>query len=220
MSHALITPEAIKVGAELLTWAERHLMRPHPRLHRPYTPPLVCPFIEASIKQNTLLFAFHNEVTGDAVLPIITILETHAAFLSTAGSECERAQNFQEALLIIFPGLSSERYTVLDNVHELSKDSMVERGLMIGQFHPSCRTGAIHNPAWQQVSIAPYPLIAMRRMVMHDILFLCEKEHWFIQYDKRYGAKLRSSKAPAASTAYLLAAYNAAKVKFRVPEAS
>lgn len=91
---------------------------------------------------------------------------------------------------------------------------MVERGIMIGQFHPQCRTAAVHNPTWRSVSIAPHPLIAMRKMVMHDILFLREKR-WFLEYEKRFGASLERCRNRNAAYAFLWSTYVEARTSFK-----
>jgi heptaprenyl diphosphate synthase len=90
---------------------------------------------------------------------------------------------------------------------------MVENGIMIGQFHPKCHTAAVHDPAWRSVSVAPVPLIAMRKMVIHDILFLREKR-WFLEYSKRYGASLERRRQWNATYAFLWSTYTTAKDKF------
>ena len=38
---------------------------------------------------------------------------------------------------------------------------------------------------------SPFPLIAMRQMALHDILFLQDNESWFAAYDLRFGARFR-----------------------------
>jgi heptaprenyl diphosphate synthase len=61
---------------------------------------------------------------------------------------------------------------------------------MIGQFHPECAEPAARNPAFR-VSRSPVPLVAIRFMAVHDILFLGEQANWFAQYHRRFGARHR-----------------------------
>jgi len=63
-------------------------------------------------------------------------------------------------------------------------------GLMVTQCHARCDGRSVHNPALK-VFTSPFPLIAMRQMALHDILFLQDNESWFAAYDLRFGARFR-----------------------------
>jgi len=77
-------------------------------------------------------------------------------------------------------------------------------GLMVTRCHARCDGRTVHNPALK-VFTSPFPLIAMRHMALHDILFLQDNESWFAAYDLRFGAcfreteKLRTSKGPCST---------------------
>jgi heptaprenyl diphosphate synthase len=216
MLHTLISPEEIEIGAQLLKWTNTYLMGEEEKIKRPYRSQTVCPFVAASVSNNALFMVFHSEITGDQVEPIVKLLVDYINPFITVrddkGIDCS-----SKALLVVFPRLRSTNYHSLDVVHELSKDKMVENGLMIGQFHPDCRTSAIHNSAWRGVSVAPYPLIAMRHMVVHDILFLRDRRNWFLHHHDRYGAKYERPNVLGALSAHLLSVYNEAKNEFLGP---
>ena len=212
MSRVLISPEEIAIGSQLLLWAETYLMRDEEKIQRPYRPRTVCPFVEASVRRNAFFMTFHSEIGGDQVEPIVDLLSSYIKpFARRPGKKAEKTH---QALLVVFPRLDPSSYHLLDKAHELTKDRMVESGLMIGQFHPECRTPAVHNSAWRGVSVAPYPLMAIRHMVVHDILFLRERKDWFLQYQARYGNKYERPSALTACNAHLLPVYNEAKMKF------
>jgi hypothetical protein len=213
MSPTLISPEEIEIGAQLLKWADTYLMSEEEKIRRPYRPQTVCPFVEASVRNNALFMAFHSEIAGDEVEPIVRLLADYIKPFVIVRND-KGVDHSNKALLVVFPRLISKNYRSLDVVHELSKDKMVENGLMIGQFHPDCRTSAIHNSAWRGVSVAPYPLIAMRHMVVHDILFLRHRRNWFLHYHSRYGAKYECPNVLGALSAHLVPVYNEAKNKF------
>src|SRR5260370_37566323 len=94
-----------------------------------------------------------------------------------------------QALLIVSQNTEEEFLTVLDVCHEMIKSKMVHSGLMVGQFHSKCETRGIHNSAWNTISRSPIPLMAMRHMVIHDIMFLEHNEAWFRAYDANFGAR-------------------------------
>jgi hypothetical protein len=213
MSRTLISPEELEIGAQLLKWANTYLMGEEERIKRPYRPRTVCPFVEYYLRNNSLFMTFHSEITGEEVEPIVKLLLDYInPFI--VGRDNKGVDYGNKALLVVFPRLISTNYHSLDVVQEVSKDKMVENGLMIGQFHPECRTSAIHNSAWRGVSVAPYPLIAMRHMVVHDILFLRDRRNWFLHYHSRYGAKYERPEILGALSAHLVPVYNEAKNKF------
>jgi heptaprenyl diphosphate synthase len=213
MSRTLISSLEVEVGAQLLTWARTYLMAEEEKIGRPYRPQTVCPFVEAVLRKNALHMVFHSEITRDEVEPIVEVVTSYIDhFIKDRGDA--HASNPNKALLIIFPRLPAANYYILDLVQEQMKDRMVDRGLMIGQFHPECQTPAIHNFSWRGVSVAPYPLIAMRHMVIHDILFLRHRRNWFLEYHSRYGAKYEQSNCLGAHYAYLTPIYNDAKNRF------
>jgi hypothetical protein len=211
LSRAFISREEIAIGCKLLAWAENYLMGNEEKIMRPYGPRTVCPFAEASVRKNALYMVFHSELTGEDIEPILSLLVDYINPFIVQDSTKEKSH---KALLAVFPRIGPEHYGSLDRVHELIKDRMVANGLMCGQFHPQCRTPAIHNPAWRDVSVPPYPLIAIRHMVVHDILFLHDKKQWFLHYHLRYGAKYDRPGALGGRNAHLVPIYNKAKCKF------
>jgi hypothetical protein len=101
-------------------------------------------------------------------------------------------------------------WPAIDAVHAEMKSSVVERGLMIGQFHPACAAGAIHNPRWP-VLRSPYPLVAIHPMALHDLYFLHSNAAWFDAYQTRFGHLYGREDTPAG----LAALYDQAVARFR-----
>ena len=83
---------------------------------------------------------------------------------------------------------TTPRGTTLDEAHARLKNIAVEGGAMIGQFHPACDERSVRNDGFR-VSRSPLPLLAVRHMAAHDILFLHEHPHWFAAYRERFGAQ-------------------------------
>jgi heptaprenyl diphosphate synthase len=119
----------------------------------------------------------------------------------------------KRALLIVFPESPPERTYVLDIVHAKVKHKFVDLGLMTGQFHQNCDERGIYNRGYR-VSISPYPLIAVRQMALHDIIFLKEIEDWFKAYNIRYGEKFKEPDKLDDYQKPLLGMYLEAKEKF------
>lgn len=82
------------------------------------------------------------------------------------------------ALLVAFPavGVRDVGWVVEDSQRRL-KTEFVERGLMIGEFHPGPPPApGLHNPSFRPLH-SPVPLLAIRRMVGTDLPFLTADEH-------------------------------------------
>ena len=153
-------------------------MKEHEEIRRPYPPQTVCPFVRASMKANCLYMVFHNEFDGQDALAIADQILEYVKPFKQAPPISPYEQTLK-ALLIVFPNIEDRLMTVLDDCHRMIKPKMVELGLMVGQFHPKCYERPIHNPQWNAVSRSPVPLMALRHMVIHDIMFLGDNEATF-----------------------------------------
>ncbi len=43
------------------------------------------------------------------------------------------------------------------------------------------------------MSYAPVPMMAVRSMAIHDVLFLADRREWFEEYASRFGDRYRNS---------------------------
>ena len=89
------------------------------------------------------------------------------------------------ALVVAAPQLRDAGH-VIDDVHAMLKDEAVHAGLMLGQFHENCTEPSARNPSFA-VNRSPIPLLAIRAMTVHDILFLHSTPEWFGAYRERFG---------------------------------
>ncbi|WP_405591109.1 DUF6875 domain-containing protein [Streptomyces sp. NBC_01190] len=173
-----------RVRAELplvVDWLHEYVSRPHPGLNRKGP---VCPFVPAAMKSSAVRYHFRYEITGQDRAELAGVLLRRLDAFSGAPSGSDRTLDTH---LVVLPDLSETGWTALDRAHADLKDAAVERGLMIGQFHPACDERSARNAAFR-VSRAPIPLLAIRRMAPHDVLFLHHDPRWFAHYRKRFAA--------------------------------
>jgi hypothetical protein len=179
-----VTPSDVGCPREVLRWAEEYLSQPHDQLGRPGA---VCPFVPPSINADTFYVAMHHDVDDD--IPAASIEQLLIDYLEVfhrippPGPQ----DDLLKTIVVVFPAMSRQRALVLDTVHERMKSFFVERGMMIGQFHPLCTSTAVRNPAFANKT-SPVPLVALRRLALHDILFLADRADWFSHYRALYGA--------------------------------
>lgn len=204
ISQNLVSARDLK---KLLLWIEEYICEPQQELGRTGA---VCPFVRLSFERGMLSMAFHYEIDGSEVKEIKRTISDYAAKFLELPFSCERVRELL-ALLVIFPNIPEERGGVLDVAHAEMKTWFVQRGLMLGQFHPNCPESAAHNPFFR-VSISPIPLFAIRYMALHDILFLSKQEHWFAEYYSRFGSMYELNRV--SNKGGLVDLFNDAKARF------
>jgi heptaprenyl diphosphate synthase len=155
--------------------------------------------------------AFHHEVNGKSAQLIESIVLGYREPFKKTTPFHERERQ-KKALLIVFPEIPDDETGVLDIVHAGIKSPCVHDGLMVAQCHARCDGRSVHNPALK-VYTSPYPLIAMRHMALHDILFLQDNEAWFNAFDLRFGARFREPEKLQDFERPLLDVYRQAKAR-------
>ncbi|MEZ4869359.1 MAG: hypothetical protein R3C14_49005 [Caldilineaceae bacterium] len=187
MRPAFLSPSFVKAADEVLKWAKEFLIPEHQDLHRPRGSQSVCPFVGASIEHDSFYMVFHPEINQDQCTEqaIEQVIVSYIPTFEALPPFADRLK-LTKALLVVFPHLPDAQTCILDRVHTNIKDSFVKAGLMIGQFHQQCDVPSVYNKDFM-VSRAPLPLMAIRYMALHDILFLSEREDWFQLYQARFG---------------------------------
>jgi hypothetical protein len=212
MTSGMLTPRNLEIANELLTWAREYLMAENEQMKRPLGRQTVCPFARASLENNSLYIEFNDEVAGYSAEQVERImLDCIPRFLRLGPfGESDR---MKKALLMVFPNLPEHQSCVLDVAHANIKSEFVQQGLMVGQFHPHCDERCIYNPAFK-VSVSKYPLMAVRHMALHDILFLGANSEWFNNYNLRFGHRFNQPETLEDYNRHLVRYYEDAKRRF------
>ncbi|MGP4111434.1 DUF6875 domain-containing protein [Streptomyces sp. 4N509B] len=177
-----LTPEQDRT---LSHWLDTYVSAPHAELGREGP---VCPFVPPAIRAGSLRLLRSPWRPGDGLTELVERI--HAAMdLFDAGPMVSRNGGL-DSLIVVFDGMTREDWTLVDEAHLTTKHDAVERGLMLGQMHPECTAPASRNPFFP-VNRAPFPLMAVRRMAFHDILFLHGNPVWFEKYRSSYGQHYR-----------------------------
>jgi heptaprenyl diphosphate synthase len=189
MKHSFLTPDMVKIGWEILEWSKTYLAQEHKQVKRPRGSQVICPFVKPTIDANSYYLTFQSEITEKNVQAIATIALSYIEEFKQLNPNTSKSV-YKKALVVVFNNLNAQDACVLDAVHEQVKDAFVASGLMIGQFHPLCEERGAYNPHFK-ISVSPYPLLAIRSMAVHDILFLKEKRTWFETFDALYGNRFK-----------------------------
>jgi hypothetical protein len=187
MSINTLSVELDETLAVVESWLDSYIRQPHSQIGRGGP---VCPFVEPSQR------------AGALETRVRLVGATPSLHLITEIVRCS-LDEFQEikwkvsnpnlrALLIVLPDLPSRDYRLLDEAHAAVKPESVRQGIMIGQFHEHCQEKAARNPRFK-VSKSPVPVLAVRSMAVHDVLFLADKKEWFEEYIARFGTRYKKT---------------------------
>ncbi|MEU3606810.1 DUF6875 domain-containing protein [Streptomyces sp. NPDC035033] len=193
---------AVDVGKALDSvdeWLDSYVTQPHEQIGRSGA---VCPFVAPARRAGAVETVVRLVGPAAGVRLLTEVIRCGLDEFERSGRRTSNPA--LRSLLVVLPDLRPEAYALLDEAHARVKSESVERGLMIGQFHPDCDEPAARNPAFK-VSRSPVPLVAVRAMAVHDILFLGERADWFAQYHRRFGERYRSRPAgigPLLTTLY------------------
>lgn len=171
----------------VIGWLAEFITRPHPLLGRNGP---VCPFVRPAADVGELEMCFHYDVDGTSPAELVSLVTGHLDMF--VGDLPVRHKGVSlTSRIVVLPGLLDA--TAVDECHRVVKDFAIARGLMIGQFHPTCAEPAARNAGFP-VSRSPLPLFAIRAMAQHDVLFLHQRADWFAEYDRRFGALCASGR--------------------------
>jgi hypothetical protein len=165
----------------VLNWLRRYVSQPSSQLGRRGP---VCPFVPPALDADAVRFSFHYEIDRDPNRIRAVLRDELLQFRDTAEPPASSGTSLA-SLLVVLPNTDPAGWAAIDQAYGDLKDVAVEHGLMIGQFHPKCMTSAVRNPSLL-VSRSPIPLVAIRHMAPHDILFLHQRREWFDAYRKRF----------------------------------
>jgi hypothetical protein len=187
MSIDTLSVEFGETLATVESWLNNYIRQPHSQIGRVGP---VCPFVEPSQRADTLETRVRL-VGATPSLHLITEI-IRCSLDEFKGIKWKASNPNLRALLVVLPDLPSRYYNLLDEAHAAVKSESVRQGIMIGQFHEHCQEKAARNPHFE-VSKSPVPLLAVRLMAVHDVLFLTDKREWFEEYAARFGARYRNT---------------------------
>jgi hypothetical protein len=175
----LACPEVVDLR-QIATWAVEFLNAPNPQLGRRGP---VCPYTKPSMDSDCFLLAWAGgELDAQS---IESTVDRYRRWHLELLSQLEESRRHLLTILVVLPGIDRTDPAPLDAIQARLKDAFVREGLMVGQFHPLCAQGGLHNKEFRPLR-APIPLLAIRRMVASDLPFLLNSRRHFSAYLNRF----------------------------------
>lgn len=183
----LLAPSDVVTLGRILEWLQDYISQPHPRLGRPGP---MCPFVGAAVDADAILLCVAAAIT-DPLSP-----ECRQLVLGLAGrllDQGDRVAATAKAVVLALPGVASDATPALDTLHELVKDELMADGLLLGQFHDRCEVPAARNPDFH-IQTSAVPLLVLRPLTLHDVLFLHTDPYRFGVFRARYAEQFDSGR--------------------------
>uniref|UniRef100_UPI003F498306 DUF6875 domain-containing protein n=1 Tax=Streptomyces chartreusis TaxID=1969 RepID=UPI003F498306 len=151
---------------QALEWMDSFVTRPHPELGRPGA---ICPRLAPALRRNLVHLVSIPTCTGE----VAEAVDKGQALAGLYRELFTDPDAFRAgALLAFFPGLPSDTAPeFIDGGHARLRMEFVASGLMIGEFHPNSTVTSVRNPDLE-VMRCPVPMLAVRALTRHDVLFL------------------------------------------------
>jgi hypothetical protein len=161
-------------------WIRDFVGQPHRDLGRRGP---VCPFVPAALAKGRIDYRVRADLSDGSIAVLTQGLTAEITDFATDSDTTGPL----DARLILLPGALATAWSRLDEAYgAVLKDLAVDMGVMVGQFHPDCNEGSVHNDAFR-TSRSPVAMLAIRRMAVHDILFLQDEARWVAVYARRFG---------------------------------
>ncbi|MFJ9411798.1 DUF6875 domain-containing protein [Streptomyces sp. NPDC101393] len=180
-------------------WSCEFLIPGHPELGRSGP---VCPYTKPSMGKGHFWYSCPDvgAEPSDVADTVLRYLEWHQE-MATAIDERER--QFL-TFLIVLPAVDPDSPDALDEIQLRLKGEFVQRGIMVGQFHPRCDQPGLWNEDFRPLR-SPVPLLAIRYMVPFDLPFLVGHRQHLEAYLHTFApdipARVRTYLAELAATA-------------------
>ncbi|WP_326617968.1 hypothetical protein OG863_11225 [Streptomyces decoyicus] len=155
----------MQILTEIAHWLRSFLTHAHPDLGRKGA---VCPFMEQSLKLGRTALS-SVDISGPRGTG--RLANTARSALARLGDR-SAPDSVYNAFVMVPVGESAEvrRERILEVQQELKAEA-VEAGKMVGEFYPGHPMPGIHSETFRPL-VSPHPVLAVRAMVVTDILFL------------------------------------------------
>lgn len=155
----------LRILTETADWLRSFLTRSHPELGRKGA---VCPFMEQSLKLGRTALSSVDISGSRGPKRLATTVRSALRRLG----EGDAADDVYNAFVMVPVGADPDscQELVLAVQQELKAEA-VAAGKMVGEFFPGHPMSGIHSPEFRPL-VSPHPMLAVRMMVVTDILFL------------------------------------------------
>jgi uncharacterized protein DUF6875 len=185
-----LTPSQLETVQQAVAWLNDYIGKPHPELGRNGD---ICPFVRTALRKQKMHFIVLDQVTQ----PDIDLLRDRMMYegwrLMRSIDHSDRNAEMTTVNLLM-PNLKGEAAAVVHTVHDRCKANLMRKGIMTAAFYPGYAKPGAYNPEFKKLYQSPFPVMLVRPMAQHDILFLDRHREAFTEYHRRFAALYRAGK--------------------------
>jgi hypothetical protein len=181
---ATLSPDEHTVLQTILAWSREYLIKPHEQLGREGP---VCPYVKKSMATGGYFLA--APVHGINIALCREAIWAYCEWYLDMASQLAPADARLLAIIVPYPDFDRTTSTPLDEFQDTLKSGFVDRGLMIGEFHPLCESPGLWNHEFRPLR-SPAPILVIRQMVPFDLPFLMEEPSHFTAYLRKFAAQI------------------------------
>jgi heptaprenyl diphosphate synthase len=184
-----LAPSQLDAIQQCVTWLGDYISKPHPQLGRNGD---ICPFVRTALRKHKMSFLVLDRVTR----PDIDLLRDRMMYegwrMARGLDESDRHAELTTVMLLL-PALKGADAAVVHTVHDRCKANLMRRGIMTAAFYPGYDKPGVYNLEFKLYQ-APFPVMLVRPMAQHDILFLDKHREAFTEYHRRFATQFHAGK--------------------------
>jgi hypothetical protein len=188
-SSARVSPNQLDAIQRCVDWLKDYIGSPHPELGRNGD---VCPFVNTALRKQRMSFVVLDQIATPDLREISSRVLYEAWRLRRRLRESDKLSELTTTNVLL-PNLTGEAAHVVHAVHDSCKTTLMRRGIMLAVFYPGYDKPAIYNKDFRLYR-SPFPVIVVRPMALHDIVFLDNNRAAFREYRRRFGARYAAGK--------------------------
>lgn len=144
----------------------------------------ICPMLAPSIQDRGLHFSLANPGKRE---PDLTELDEILREASDCfENEVQASDPRLRCLVLVLPGVRGGRLLEATEPTRQIKNELLERGILVGEFFPSCPFATTFNPKLFALR-SPVPMYVLRTFIESDWRFICQVPAWKRTYRERFG---------------------------------
>jgi len=187
-----LSPDQAEALAKCAAWTTTYPLK---RVQKRRRVEAICPMLAPALAARGLSFAAADLGEREPSLERLDDLLREAA---DAFESLDCGDPRLRCLVLVVPGVRGARLLEATAPSRGIKDELLRRGILAGEFFPSCPFATTFNPRLFALR-SPAPMYVLRTLLESDWRFLCQIPAWQRTYRERFGeppARLRHLGGP------------------------
>ncbi|MEX2578305.1 MAG: DUF6875 domain-containing protein [Verrucomicrobiales bacterium] len=179
--EAGVRPDQAETVARCVEWATTFPTR---RVRKRGRTEAICPMVSPSLAAGGIKFSVADVADREPRLETFDRILTSAADCFESGISLSDPR--LRCLVVVIPGVRGARLLEATHPGREIKNTLLSRGILVGEFFPSCPFATTFNPRLFALR-SPAPMYVLRTFLESDWRFICRIPAWQRTYRARFG---------------------------------